>query len=60
MDDYMKIIRKVKKMKEGSALIPKGIYKTTTPKIFIDGNKNPIWDNNHSLLHKAIRDTCGQ
>lgn len=45
-------IRKTRKSTK-SDLIPKGIATTVIPSVFIDGNKNPIWDNNHSLLRNS-------
>jgi hypothetical protein len=36
--------------KKGNDLKPKGTISTVIPSVFIDGNKNPIWDNNHKLI----------
>lgn len=37
-------------------LIPQGIANTVIPSVFIDGNKNPIWDNNYKLFHKSKKE----
>lgn len=42
-----------KKKNRRNDLIPKGVVSTVIPSVFIDGNKNPIWDNNHKLLIKS-------
>ncbi len=31
-------------------LIPQGISHSIIPHTFIDGNRNPVWDNNHRLI----------
>ena len=33
-----------------NCVTPKGISYSIIPNIFIDGNKNPVWDNNHKLI----------
>jgi len=38
---------------KNSDLVPKGIKTTIIPSIFIDGNTNPVWDNNHILLKNS-------
>lgn len=48
------IWKRSKKRKERkNDLIPQGISTTVIPSVFIDGNKNPIWDNNYKLFHKS-------
>lgn len=49
----MKIIKEYLfgiKLKKGKGIIPQGINHTIIPSVFIDGNRNPIWDNNHKLI----------
>lgn len=38
-------------------LIPKGVRTTCIPSTFIDGNKSPVWDNNHKLLQNSKKQT---
>ena len=46
-----------KKNKKVNDTLPKGIARTVIPSVFIDGNKNPVWDNNHKLLIKSKKET---
>lgn len=46
-----------KKPKKVNDTLPKGIARTVIPSVFIDGNKTPVWDNNHKLLIKSKKET---
>lgn len=46
---------KKKQKQVKSDLIPRGIASTVIPDEFIDGNTNPIWDNNHPLLKNSVK-----
>jgi hypothetical protein len=46
-----------KKKKTKSTIQTLGIMRTIIPDTFIDGNTNPIWDNNHILLKNSKKET---
>lgn len=55
---YLKLrIFGIKQEPKNSFLITKGVYSTCIPSTFIDGNKNPVWDNNHKLLKNSKKTT---
>jgi hypothetical protein len=45
------------KSKKGNDLIPRGINHSIIPSVFIDGNKNPVWENNHKLIQGKTKIT---
>jgi|688.fasta_scaffold00478_139 hypothetical protein len=53
----IKSIFNTKSEPKNSDLVPKGIRTTMIPSVFIDGNKNPVWDNNHKLLKNSKKET---
>ena len=46
-------IFKKKEVTKSNDLVPKGVARTIIPDEFIDGNRLPIWDNNHHLLRNS-------
>ena len=49
--------RSKKRKEKVNDTLPTGISKSIIPSVFIDGNKNPIWDNNHKLLKNSKKET---